>query len=59
MLLESWESVQAKQILPLFIYSVHAKRMSLNGWHGAHGHLRVINQKQLDNKRVVLSCLES
>ena len=36
-------------------FSVRAKCMSLNGCHGAHEGLRVINQEQLDSKRVVLS----
>ena len=66
MVLESWESVQARQIVALFfrecIFSARAKRMPLNGCRGAHGRLRFINQVLIDSKRVVLSvgyCLES
>ena len=36
-------------------FSARAKRMSPNGCRGAHERLRVINQVQLDSKRVVLS----
>ena len=40
----------------------HEKRMPLNGYRGAHGRLRVIKQKLLESRRVVLSvglCLEA
>ena len=58
MVFESWESVQAKQIVPLFTrvyFSACAKCMPLNSCHGAHGRLRVINQTLLNSKRVLLS----
>ena len=58
MVFESWESVQAKQIVPLFTrvnFSACTKGMPLNSCHGAHGRLRVINQALLDSKRVLLS----
>ena len=63
---ESWKSVQANQFVPLFsrgvFFSASEKRMPLNGYRGARGHLWVINQERMDSRGVVLSfglCLES
>ena len=42
--------------------SAREKCVPLNDYRGACGHLRVINQERVDNRRVVLSvdlCLEA
>ena len=45
-------------LLCFLICSVRAKRMSVNGCHGAHGRLQVINQIHLRKKWHNLFCLQ-
>ena len=66
MVSESWESVQAKRFVPLFlrgtIFFTRADSMQKRGYRGAHGRLGVIQLERVDSKRVVLPvhlCLES
>ena len=56
MVLELWESVQAKHFVPLFFaryyFDALVDSMQKRSYRGAHGRLRVIKLEQIDSRRV-------
>ena len=65
MVVESWESVQGNQNVPLLreaLFCMHADGMHKNVHCGAHGCLQAMGLEREESRRVTLSsglCLES